>query len=174
MDATVKTFHRLMPHRISKVLIVSNPYDAFVMQEDGGMMEHVFTSYRGVSLNSFPRFTVVSTAKTALYALALEKFDLVIIVLPKILGLDAAVLGEKIKRQCPDLPVVLLAHGVRSLPKEEIARSSIDNVFLWSGNRDIMWTILKWAEDRINVTHDTAIARVRVLILIEDSPYYYS
>jgi hypothetical protein len=165
-----------MPHRVSKVLIVSNPYDAFVMQEDGGLMEHVFTSYRDVSLTSIPRFTVVSTAKTALYSLAIEKFDLVIIVLPKLIGLDAISLGEKIKKQCPDLPVVLLAHGIRSLPKstQDIPKSCIDNVFLWSGNREIMWTILKWTEDRLNVTHDTAIARVRVIILIEDSPYYYS
>ncbi|MBF0442852.1 MAG: phosphoenolpyruvate synthase/pyruvate phosphate dikinase [Oligoflexales bacterium] len=176
MDATVKTYHRLMPNRVAKILIVSSPYDAFVMQEDGGMMEQVFTSYRGLSLASIPRFTVVSTAKKALYSLAIESFDLVIIIVPKLLGMDAIQLGREIKKQSPDLPVILLAHSMRSLDeyKDRIQDGCIDKVFLWSGNRDILWAILTWAEDRMNVTHDTAIARVRVILLIEDSPYYYS
>lgn len=178
MDATVKTYHRLMPHRVGKILIVSSPYDAFVMQEDGGMMEQVFTAYRGVSLTSPPRFTVVSTAKKALYSLAIEKFDMVIIIIPKLLGMDAVQLGGEIKKQSPDLPVILLAHSMKGMQDYtkyiSEKENCIDKVFLWSGNRDIMWTIIKWVEDRMNVTHDTAIARVRVLILIEDSPYYYS
>ena len=55
-----------MQHRIKNILIVSNPYDAYVMEEDGGLMEHVFTRHRGISLINPPKFIIVSTAEEAL------------------------------------------------------------------------------------------------------------
>lgn len=177
MTTYYKTFQKLMSHRITSILIISSPYDAFIMEEDGGMLEHVFANYRGVSLTRPPTFTVVPTAREALSTLKKEKFDLVIIIIPKFLGMDPVLLGREIKSIEPQLPVVLLAHGMKGLTQYmqgELPRDSIDNVFVWSGNRHIMWTIVKWLEDRMNAAHDTQFAKVRVLILIEDSPYYYS
>jgi len=177
MTTYYKTFQKLMNHRITSILIISSPYDAFIMEEDGGMLEHVFSNYRGVSLTRPPSFTVVPTARAALTTLKKEKFDLVIIIIPKFLGMDPVLLGKEIKSIEPQLPVVLLAHGMKGLAQYtqgELPKGSIDNVFVWSGNRHIMWTIVKWLEDRMNAAHDTQFAKVRVLILIEDSPYYYS
>ncbi len=50
----------------------------------------------------------------------------------------------------------------------------IDKVFIWSGNSDLLLALVKNAEDRLNVDRDTRRAMVRVLILVEDSPQYYS
>lgn len=177
MTTYYKTFQKLMSHRITSILIISSPYDAFIMEEDGGMLEHVFANYRGASLTRPPTFTVVPTAREALTILKKEKFDLVIIIVPKFLGMDPVLLGREIKMIDAQLPVVLLAHGMKGLSQYtqgELPKDSIDNIFVWSGNRHIMWTIVKWLEDRMNAAHDTQFAKVRVLILIEDSPYYYS
>lgn len=177
MTTYYKTFQKLMSHRITSILIISSPYDAFIMEEDGGMLEHVFANYRGASLTRPPTFTVVPTAREALTILKKEKFDLVIIIIPKFLGMDPVLLGREIKMIDSQLPVVLLSHGMKGLgqyTQAELPRDSIDNIFVWSGNRHIMWTIVKWLEDRMNAAHDTQFAKVRVLILIEDSPYYYS
>ncbi|MCK5072737.1 MAG: hypothetical protein KAQ98_04870 [Bacteriovoracaceae bacterium] len=177
MNFNFNLFKELMAHRVEDILIISSPYEAFVMQEDGGMLEHVFASYRGISLTRPPTFTKVSTAQEALKVIEIKKFDLVVIHYPKYLGMNAVTLGKKIKEVDKNVPVVLLAHGFRSISQEYVQKlppDSIDKIFVWSGNRHIMWTIIKWVEDQLNIDHDIEIAKVRVLILIEDSPYYYS
>ena len=52
--------------------------------------------------------------------------------------------------------------------------SGIDRIYIWSGNSDLLLALVKNAEDSLNVEHDTETANVRVLILVEDSPVYYS
>ena len=175
MDSTFKMYQRLMPFKVSEILFVSSPYDAFIMEEDGALMEDVLTSYKGVGLINPPRFTVVSTAEEALVLLRERPFDLVV-TMPRFFGMDAITLGTKIKEIDPDLAVVLLIHNLKSLKEvsEEISEESIDKVFVWSGNRSIMLAIIKWCEDKRNVAFDTKTGMVRVLILVEDSPYYYS
>ena len=174
MNFNFNLFKELMAHRVEDILIISSPYEAFVMQEDGGMLEHVFASYRGISLTRPPTFTKVSTAQEALKVIQIKKFDLVVIHYPKYLGMNAVTLGNQLKEVDKNVPVVLLAHGFRSISQEYVQKlppDSIDKIFVWSGNRHIMWTIIKWVEDQLNIDHDIEIAKVRVLILIEDSPY---
>ncbi len=172
---TSKVYQTLMPKRIRDILIVSSPYDAFVMEEDGGIIEHVFTTFRGLSLVEPPRFTTVTTSEDALNELHDKKFDLVII-MPRFSGMDVVVFGKEVKRIIPNLPVVLLVQSRLSLNRymSIVDPESIDRIFIWSGNRTIMWAIVKWIEDEENVEHDTKLAMVRVLILVEDSPYHYS
>ena len=31
------TFHELMSHRVHEILLVASPYDAFILEEDGGL-----------------------------------------------------------------------------------------------------------------------------------------
>ena len=177
MDFNFDLFKELMHHRVVNILIVSSPYDAYIMQEDGGILDNVFYSYRGLSLTTPPTFTKVRTAQEALKKVEKNKYDLIVINYPKYLGMDALTLGSKIKEIVEQTPVVLLAHGHRALPKrytKKLPDKSIDKIFVWSGNRNLMWAIIKWVEDRLNVDRDIQTARVRVLILIEDSPYYYS
>lgn len=175
LDSTFKTYQKLMPFKVTEILFVSSPYDAFIIEEDGVLMEDVLTSYKGIGLINPPRFTVVSTAEEALDIIQRRKFDLVV-TMPKFFGMDAITLGKKIKEIDPHLTVVLLVHSLAALKhfKGNIPKDTIDKIFIWSGNRNIMLAIVKWTEDRSNVDHDTLHAMVRVLILVEDSPYYYS
>ena len=52
--------------------------------------------------------------------------------------------------------------------------AGIDKIFIWSGNSDLLLALVKNVEDRLNIDYDTRKAGVRVLILVEDSPVYYS
>eukprot|EP00825_Cyclidium_porcatum_P020697 TRINITY_DN23350_c0_g1_i2.p1 TRINITY_DN23350_c0_g1~~TRINITY_DN23350_c0_g1_i2.p1 ORF type:complete len:188 (+),score=18.55 TRINITY_DN23350_c0_g1_i2:56-565(+) len=51
---------------------------------------------------------------------------------------------------------------------------SVDKLFVWNGDSLILFAIVKSTEDKVNVEIDTKIGLVRVILLIEDSPLYYS
>jgi len=173
--ARFKVFHELMTIKVRDILLVSSPYDAFIMEEDGRLASRIINEYRGLNLSQPPRVTRTSSAPEALALLKKKKFDLVI-TMPHLDEMDAFSLGLEVKKMEPDLPVILLAHsprGIYPLPENKDC-SGIDKVFIWSGNSDLLLALVKNVEDRLTVEHDTRKANVRVLILVEDSPVYYS
>lgn len=170
-----KVFHELMADKIREILLVSSPYDAYTMEEDGRLASRIINEYRGLNLSQPPRVTRTSSAYAALEHLNEKKFDMVIAT-PHLEELEPFTLGLEIKKIKPDLPVILLAQSLRGiypLPEGKSARG-IDKVFVWSGVSDFLLALVKSAEDRLNVDFDTRLASVRVLILVEDSPLYYS
>jgi hypothetical protein len=60
-STSVRRFHDLIPFRVREVLLVSSPYDAFVLQEDGHLTERMFFEYKEISLSSSPRFYPATT-----------------------------------------------------------------------------------------------------------------
>ena len=52
-------FANLMTKRIFNVLLVANPYDAFMLEDDGRIDEKIFNEYMNLSLRYPPRFTQV-------------------------------------------------------------------------------------------------------------------
>ena len=72
------TFVNLMTRRIFNVLIVANPYDAFMLEDDGRVEEKIYNEYMGLGLRYPPTFTQVSTIAEAEKILATTKVDLVI------------------------------------------------------------------------------------------------
>jgi hypothetical protein len=71
-------FVNLMTKRIFNVLLVANPYDAFMLEDDGRIDEKIFNEYANLSLRYPPRFTQVSTEEEARKRLDDTSFDLVI------------------------------------------------------------------------------------------------
>lgn len=59
------SFANLMTKRIFNVLLIANPYDAFMMEDDGRIDEKVFNEYVSLSLRYPPRFTQISTDEEA-------------------------------------------------------------------------------------------------------------
>ena len=55
------TFVNLMMRRIYNVLIVANPYDAFMLEDDGRVEEKIYNEYVELGLRYPPTFTQVST-----------------------------------------------------------------------------------------------------------------
>ena len=170
-----KTYHELMAHKVREILLVSSPYDAYIMEEDGSLASRIINEYSGLNLSQPPRVTRTSSAEKALELVARKPFDLVL-TMPYLEEMDACRLGRGIKRQRPELPVILLAHSMQSvvpLPANGHC-DGIDKVFIWTGNSDLLMALVKNVEDRLNVEADTREAQVRVLILVEGSPAYYS
>ena len=175
-DPRFKIFHELMAKKIREVLLVSTPYDAWVMEEDVRLSERIINEYRGLNLSNPPRLTWVSSVKEALAALGDKNFDM-LITMPSMADMDCLALGERVKKTNPDLPVILFAHSaVTSLDfyPGHTKPPGIDRAFIWSGNTDILVALIKSAEDRLNVDYDTSSAGIRVLLFVEDSPQYLS
>ncbi len=168
-------FRDLIPYRVAEVLLVSSPYDAFILEQDGGLTEQIFLQFTALSLTAPPRFTHVPTAEAALERLDRHRFDLVI-TMTGLLDAGVNAFGRQVKARRPDLPVVLLALERKQLQdlKDDLDSEAIDGAFLWSGDANILLAILKYVEDRSNVDHDIEHGNVRVIIVIEDSPAYYS
>ncbi len=170
-----KIYHELMPHKVREILLVSSPYDAYIMEEDGSLAARIIHEYSGLNLSHPPRVTRTASAEKAIELVTQKAFDLVL-TMPYLEETDACRLGRRLKRHRPDLPVILLAHSVRSiapLPQDGHC-DGVDQVFIWTGNSDLLMALVKSVEDRLNVGSDTRSAQVRVLILAEDAPACYS
>ncbi len=170
----IRIFHDLMPHRIRDILLVSTPYDAWIMERDSPISEQIIHAYRGLNLGHPPRLTWVSSTDAALAEIARKTYGLAIVI-SRLGSLDPVSLGRRIKAAAPELPVILLNHQVLpSLEADANPMDGIDGSFAWSGNPDILVALIKAAEDRLNVVPDTELAGIRVILFVEDSPVYRS
>lgn len=174
-DLSFKVYEEMMAKRVGEILLVSSPYDAFIMEEDGRLAERIIHEYRGLNLTRPPRLTWVSNTKEALEALSKKWFDL-ILTMPRLDDMDPVEFGKTIKEKYQNLPVFLLTHSAMAHKAAQITcgQKYIDQTFVWLGNTDLLLAIIKSVEDRMNVANDTQRARVRVIILVEDSPVYRS
>jgi DNA-binding NarL/FixJ family response regulator len=174
-DTHFKVFHELMSNKVLEILLVASAYDAYILEEDGSLASKIINEYRGLNLSRPPRLTRVDDAAGALKKIEHTCFDLVI-TMPRLGDMDSFDLGVSIKALNPDLPVVLLAHSIHGLfpPPANKDCSGIDQIFIWSGDADLLLAIVKNVEDIRNVENDTEKAQVRVIILVEDSPLYRS
>lgn len=174
-DPHFTVFHELMAHKVQEILLVSSPYDAYIMEEDNSMASRIINEYHGLNLSRPPRITRATTGEQALEILAESFFDLVI-TMPHLGEMDGYCFGSEVKKRYSDLPVILLAHSVRDavVPKNNDSCGCIDNTYVWCCDSDILLAIVKSVEDRRNVVTDTKKAMVRVILLVEDSALYRS
>jgi hypothetical protein len=172
-DPHFKIFHDLMPFKVQAILLVSSLYDAFIMEEDGSLATRLIQEYHGLNLSKPPKITRASSATEALQLVKARDFDLVI-TMPYLGGMDAFALGAIIKNVKPALPVILVAHNMRSTFPEKLDSHGVDKIFLWCCEADLLLAIIKNVEDHRNVDLDTRRAMVRVIIYVEDSPLYRS
>ena len=71
-------FMDLMRRRIFNVLLIANPYDAFMLEDDGRVDEKIFDEYAKLGLRYPPRFYQVASAEEAERELRRTAFNLVI------------------------------------------------------------------------------------------------
>ncbi len=173
-DPHFKVFHELMSFKVQEILLISSPYDAYILEEDGSLATRLLEEYQGLNLSKAPKITRASSPEEAFELLAQKRFDIVI-TMPYLSGMNGFEVGLRIKEICPQLPVVLVAHNTRATepPTKEYARG-IDKIFLWCCEADLLLAIIKNIEDCFNVDADTRRAMVRVIIYVEDSPTYRS
>jgi hypothetical protein len=168
-------FVNLMTKRIFNVLLVANPYDAFMLEDDGRIDEKIFNEYANLSLRYPPRFTQVSTEEEARKRLDDTSFDLVIC-MPGSDNSDTFDIARGIKETYPHIPLVVLtpfSHGITARMEHEDL-SIFEYVFCWLGNTDLLMSIIKLIEDKMNLDHDIREVGVQMILLVEDSIRFYS
>ncbi|MCR4957333.1 MAG: PEP/pyruvate-binding domain-containing protein [Prevotella sp.] len=169
------SFAHLMTRRIFNVLIVANPYDAFMLEDDGRVDEKIFDEYTELGMRYPPSFTQVSTTEEAQGVLETTDIDLVIC-MPGNADNDAFAVAREVKAMKNDVPCVVLtpfSHGItRRMQDEDM--SIFDYVFCWLGNTNLILSIIKLIEDRMNIDHDIEEAGVQMIMLVEDNIRFYS
>jgi two-component SAPR family response regulator len=169
-------YHDLMPFKVKEILLVANLYDAYSIEKEGRFSEHVLGEYHTLNLTSIPRITGVSGIDEAMDILSTRHFDLIIMMM----GADKHTpigLSCKVKRAYPYIPVFLLLNNnadMALISEDKNALQHIDKVFIWNGESSVFFAMIKHVEDKINVDNDTEFGMVRVILLVEDSPKYYS
>lgn len=169
------SFMNLMMRRIYNVLIVANPYDAFMLEDDGRVEEKIYNEYMQLGLRYPPTFTQVSTTEEASEVLATTNIDLVIC-MPGNADNDAFTVARHVKSEFPDIHCVVLtpfSHGItRRMENEDL--SIFDYVFCWLGNTNLILSIIKLIEDKMNLDNDITNGGVQMILLVEDSIRFYS
>ena len=169
------SFVNLMTKRIFNILIVANPYDAFMLEDDGRIDEKLFDEYSELGMRYPPTFTQVSTTEEADQVLKTTDIDLVIC-MPGNADNDAFAVARDIKRMSPYIPCVVLtpfSHGItKRIENEDM--TIFDYVFCWLGNTNLILSIIKLIEDQMNIEHDIKEAGVQMILLVEDNIRFYS
>lgn len=175
-------FVDLMKRRIFNVLLIANPYDAFMLEDDGRVDEKLFTEYSKLGLRYPPRFFQVSTREEAEAELRRTTFEL-IICMPAASarrgdsgeGDDVFDIARGIKERHLQVPIVVLtpfSHGITQRMEHEDL-SAFEYVFCWLGNTDLLLSMIKLMEDKMNLAFDVG-AGVQMILLVEDSIRFYS
>ncbi len=169
------SFSNLMMKRIYHVLLISSAYDAFLLEEDGRIDEQIFNEYVSLNLRYPPQFIIANSEKEAFAKLNEGNIDLIITMLSAE-EQDTFDLAEKIKEKYTAIPIVVLTPFSRevSIKVNQEDLSTIDYIFSWLGDAELLLAIIKLIEDKMNVEHDVETVGVQTIILVEDSIRFYS
>lgn len=169
-------YHDLMPFKVKEILLVANLYDAYSIEKEGRFSEHVLGEFYQLSLSTMPRITGVTAEDEVYEQLEKKHYDLVIIMM----GVDKQFpveISQKIKERYSYIPVFLLLNSNTDIAVFDNSPEKltwIDHIFVWNGDSKIFFAMINYLEDKINVENDTKIGITRVILVVEDSPKYYS
>ena len=171
-------FQDILAYHIRRLLLVSTPYDFFLLEEEGRLSELFRKVYNQREMGYVPTITHVMTGERALQILEKENIILDLVVIfndPS--DMDVFSLSGKIKEKRSDLPVVFLANNTPELlrtAKHDSDENSIDKIFTWQGDGEIFLSIVQLMEDMGNVERDTGNIDSRSILIVEDSIQFYS
>lgn len=167
-----RNYQSFMARRVREILLVSSLYDACIINEDCRLADRIAHEYQDLNLTHPPMVTWAATAEEAIRLVESRDFDLVI-TMYRLADMDAFALGRELKKRSKRLPVVLLTHDSQ-IPAEcapgAESTGGVDRIFVWSGDSELLVSIIKSVEDLLNVESDTRKGGVRVILLVEGSP----
>jgi CheY-like chemotaxis protein len=171
-ESRFRGFHDLMRYRVREILLVSTVYDAWVLEQDHNLSERLFHEYVQLDLRYVPRITRVNSGREALRKLREDRFDLVLCLtrLPDMSPIEFRTQVRERHRR----PVVFLTYDALDTTLQDALRGSrFDRIFYWSRDVNLLTSIVKSVEDYRNTKRDVR-AGVQIILLVEDSPRYYS
>ncbi|MCC8088137.1 MAG: phosphoenolpyruvate synthase [Rikenellaceae bacterium] len=169
-------YGNLMQKRIRKVLLICSSYDAFILEEDGRIDSQINREYLDMNLSNPPSFMKVSSAEEAMEILKTDdSFDF-ILTMYDIGEIDVFTFTRLVKERYPGIPTVLLSNYSKEISRriQDEDKSSLDYIFFWHGNVDLIMAIIKLIEDRMNADRDILEVGVQSILLVEDNIRYYS
>ena len=173
-ESRFRGFHDLMRYRVREILLVSTVYDAWVLEQDHNLSERLFNEYVQLDLRYVPRITRVNSGRDALDKMRTRPYDLVLC-LTRLPDMEPLEFRAQVKDLAPGRPVVFLTYDAldTSLRDKLRERGELDRVFYWFRDVNVLTSIVKNVEDYRNAPTDTRRG-VQVILLVEDSPRYYS
>ena len=168
-------FGTLMPNFVKDILMVASPYDCFILEEDGRFSDQLLSEYGKLDLSVSPHFAHVTSAKEAKELMRTRRFDLVLTT-PHCADATPRKLANLIRKKDADLPIVMLTYDRTEAASYagDLSQSELSGAFLWTGDPKLLVALVKSVEDAKNVQQDTRTGSVRVIILVEDDPAFYS
>ncbi len=168
-------FGDLMPNIVKDILMVASRYDFFVLEEEGRFSDALLNQYVAMDQASPPRFEYVSSGRDALRQLEQRHFDLVLMT-HHCADMPPDELARKVSSRYPKIPVVMLTFdSAQAMRYAQLPRSQgLAQTFMWTGDPKLLVAVVKSVEDMTNVDPDTERGKVRVIIVVEDSPAFYS
>jgi hypothetical protein len=169
-------YESLLTFRVKKILMICSNYDAFILEEDGQIESEVYKEYIDLNLTDPPRFVWTDSSDAARLVLDKRKDIDMIICMFNEHDKHIFSLAADLKSKGIDIPFVLLIHYSREI-KKKISKqynSSVDFIFSWHGNPELILAIVKLYEDSHNADNDILKVGVQAILLVEDSVRYYS
>jgi CheY-like chemotaxis protein len=168
-------FKDLMRNRVNNILLVSSRYDFYTIVEDGQLTEAIVSEFQDLNMHYAPLITRVYSGEAALDAMREQQFDLVI-TMQRLGDMDLKSFCTTVKKAHPGIQLALLAYQSRELQflLERKNTELFDRVFIWSGDRKLFLAVIKLLEDWRNAMIDCLEFGIRAILLVEDSPQFYS
>ena len=169
-------YESLIKFRIRKILMICSNYDAFILEEDGQIETQIYREYIDLNISNPPQFVWVQTSAQAREVLNTVVGIDMVICMYNVGDKEIFSLAKELKEEGRSLPFVLLTHFSKEVYRRLalIDTSSIDYMFSWHGNADLILAIIKLFEDLKNADQDILGVGVQAILLVEDSVRYYS
>lgn len=147
-DAKTRRSASSAPRRIREILLVSSPYDAFIIEEGGLLAELISSEFAAAGVGEAPQITRVLSGPAALEALAARQFDLLITML-RVGGGDIREFAQEVSRAAPELPIVLIVPNELELVKlgTRDERLPVAATYVWHGDPRLFMSIVHTLED---------------------------
>ncbi len=156
------------PIRIRHLLLVGNPYDAFLLEEAG------FRLPGQDEPADVPTFDLVRSGEIALRALSSTAYDMVLATCD-LQDMSGLALARSVRELYPSIPVVVLTSNT-DLGGTSQGRATCEeaNLFVWYGAHSLLRALIKLQEDEKNAPSLISSGHALAILLVEDEPNFYS
>lgn len=169
-------YKSLIKFRVHKILMICSHYDAFILEEDGQIEAQISKEYVDLNLSTPPKFVWCTTSAQAYQMLEQERDIDMVICMYNVGDKDIFRFATDLKTAQKNIPFVLLTHFSKEIHRRLtlIDTSSVDYIFTWQGNADLIVAIIKLYEDKMNADNDILGVGVQAILLVEDNVRFYS
>ncbi len=162
--------------RIKDILLVANLYDAYAIEGEGRLIINILNEFRHFDFTTPPRITGATNEEEAFQKLNLRNYDMVIIITGQQKETQMEICAG-VKEKYPHIPTYLLITNpadIQFFEQHKAGKARFDNLFTWTGEATIFLSMVTLLEDSINLDRDYKKGFTRAILLVEDSPDFYS